>query len=299
MDGEALRAVGSKGDRTYGVLVPAYNEGLTVARVVRECLRFNEMVLVVDDGSTDGTGDLASDAGAKVVRLASRSGLGAALRRGFEWLAELGVQTVVTLDGDGAHDPSQIPALLEFHAAVPDGLTIGSRFLAAGTVPELPSAKWAANVFATALVNEALGCSLSDVSSGMRVFGPTAMSLPFSSTDFSISFEFLAESLRHGLTIRESSIRVRYDAEELCCTSRRELLNLLSFVAGRSAAKPKLHKTVMGIRHAVEQYKVARVNANGRAIVLQPLPEYSAYLFQFQDEWFLDCRRGEEWLLVT
>jgi glycosyltransferase involved in cell wall biosynthesis len=97
------------------VLVPAHNEGPRIEAVVRTARR-HLPVLVVDDGSADDTGDRARTAGATVVRQEPNQGKGAALRAGFRAALEQRVEAVITLDGDGQHDPAEIPGFLGTYA---------------------------------------------------------------------------------------------------------------------------------------------------------------------------------------
>ena len=92
-------------------LIPGYQEGPRIGAVVTAALE-HLPVIVVDDGSTDETGAEANAAGATVVRQIPNQGKGAALRTGFREALDLGVEAVVTLDGDGQHDPAEIPAFL-------------------------------------------------------------------------------------------------------------------------------------------------------------------------------------------
>lgn len=109
------------------VVIPAWNEAATIARVVSDALGTGHAVLVVDDGSTDSTSKNALDAGAIVARLPVNLGVGAALRTGFLYAVEHGYDTVVQCDADGQHPIAQINRL----AAAPQhlSLVIGSRFL--------------------------------------------------------------------------------------------------------------------------------------------------------------------------
>ena len=108
------------------IVVPVFNEAATIADIV-ERARLHGPVLVVDDGSTDGTGARARAAGAEVIALGARRGKGAALRCGFAEAARRGAARVVTLDGDGQHEPDEIPRLLKVAVEEPDALVIGGR----------------------------------------------------------------------------------------------------------------------------------------------------------------------------
>jgi len=250
-----------------GILVPALNEARSIAAVVGECLATDcaNTVLVVDDGSVDHTGAIAARAGATVLRNASKGGVGFSLRRGFRYLRRHECEIVITLDGDGAHDPALIPALLECHYEQTADLTVGSRFLP-GKQSSIPSAKAAANHFATALINRVLGSQFSDVASGMRVFGRKALRLSATSSNFAIAFEMLVLSFREGLRVAECPIEVRYDAGELFCTNRQELLDLVKFALQSSLGNERRSRALELLRERIEGYELFFVTIDGREI---------------------------------
>ena len=99
-------------------VIPVFNEAPTVGALVARAA-CQGAVLVVDDGSSDGSADAAAAAGAAVLRLACRRGKGGALRAGFAEALSRGAERVLTLDGDGQHDPDDIPRLLAASAALP------------------------------------------------------------------------------------------------------------------------------------------------------------------------------------
>jgi glycosyltransferase involved in cell wall biosynthesis len=111
-------------------IVPALNEGPTIARVVEEIHSFDPgfEILVVDDGSTDGTRSEAERAGARVVRLPYNIGIGAAVQTGYQYARDHGFQVAVQVDGDGQHDPGELRRLLEPLAADDADMAVGSRF---------------------------------------------------------------------------------------------------------------------------------------------------------------------------
>ncbi len=110
------------------VVMPALNEEKTVEDVVRATLAAELPVCVVDDGSTDATGERARAAGATVLRLPLNLGVGGALRCGFRYALAHGYDTVVQVDADGQHDPTQIELLLDVLAETGADMVIGSRF---------------------------------------------------------------------------------------------------------------------------------------------------------------------------
>src|SRR5260370_15469060 len=113
------------------LVIPAYDEALNIVSVVSEVRLLNASydVLVVDDGSTDNTGELAERAGARVVRLPFNLGYGAAVQTGLLYAVERGFDACVLIDGDGQHDPKYIGDLLAPLESGKADLALGSRFL--------------------------------------------------------------------------------------------------------------------------------------------------------------------------
>jgi cellulose synthase/poly-beta-1,6-N-acetylglucosamine synthase-like glycosyltransferase len=117
------------GSSTISVAIPAYNEAETIAEVVVETREYAEEVVVIDDGSADDTAARAYDAGATVIEHDHNEGYGAALRTAFETADRRGVDHLVVLDGDGQHDPADIPRLVARQAETDAEIVIGSRFV--------------------------------------------------------------------------------------------------------------------------------------------------------------------------
>ena len=112
-------------------IVPSLNEAETVGRVVKEIRAVDPdlEILVIDDGSTDGTQAAAERAGAMVACLPYNVGIGGAVQTGYQYARDHGFQVAVQIDGDGQHDPSELARLLEPIAADRADMVIGSRFL--------------------------------------------------------------------------------------------------------------------------------------------------------------------------
>jgi len=152
------------------VVVPALNEAASVGMVVKELGAAvpDVAVLVVDDGSFDGTGAVAQAAGAIVVRNVFNLGVGGAMRVGIRYALAHGYRAVVQLDADGQHDPRDIPVLLA--PLDPDGppqVVIGARFAGKGDVT-VPWARRAAMGLLAHSLSRMTGSRLTDVTSGFR-----------------------------------------------------------------------------------------------------------------------------------
>jgi glycosyltransferase involved in cell wall biosynthesis len=112
-------------------IVPAFNEEDSIARVVDELRAYDGAleVVVIDDGSTDRTTEVARDRGARVVRLPFNLGIGGAVQTGFRYAWENDFDVAVRVDGDGQHDPSELDAVLEPVLAGDADIVVGSRFI--------------------------------------------------------------------------------------------------------------------------------------------------------------------------
>src|SRR4051794_12661495 len=161
-------------------VVPAYNEGATVGRVVRDVLerRPDVDVLVIDDGSTDDTSPIAESAGATVVRLPFNLGIGGAVQTGFVYALENGYDRMVQIDGDGQHDPGQLRLLEDvMNADEALDMVCGSRFLSPDLRYPAPiSRRTGIHVFAF-LLSRLVGQRVSDPTSGFRLYNRRAINL--------------------------------------------------------------------------------------------------------------------------
>ena len=116
----------AQGNGEIIALIPAYNEARFIADVVNGALK-HLPVVVVDDGSSDGTGGAAALAGAKVISHGRNQGKGKALLTGFDYAIRRGVDAAITLDADGQHDPDEIPLFIEAFRAGQGDIIIGQR----------------------------------------------------------------------------------------------------------------------------------------------------------------------------
>ncbi len=187
-------------------IIAARNEAPAIAEVVRgvsAVLPPESEVLVMDDGSSDGTAECARAAGARVIRRASPHGKGLALRDG---LAAARGDILVFLDGDGQDPPEDVTRLLA--ALAPDvDLVNGSKFLGTCREGAISRINRVGNRFMTGLVNVLFGTALTDTQSGFRAVRRSSLAgFALRATEYEIETEMLLRGLRRGWTVREIGV---------------------------------------------------------------------------------------------
>ena len=193
-----------------GVLVPAYNEvdsiGYVLDRIPKQACGLETVVLVVDDGSRDGTGEIAAEHGAAVARHLINRGGGAALRTGYRLLADSGATIVVTLDADGQHLPSEMERLVEPVVSGEVAVAHGSRVL--GRAEPNHYTRELGIVFFNRMVSLITRTRVSDCSNGYRAVRSDVLpQLVLRQEQFHTS-EFLIEAIRRGIPAKEVPVTV-------------------------------------------------------------------------------------------
>lgn len=152
---------------TFAVLIPAYNEAATVRDIVCRSLGQCNQVMVIDDGSTDGTADMLEGLPITLIRHAQNQGKGASLLEGLALLCQQGVSAVITLDADGQHAPEDIPRFIEAFQSSDSALVIGSRL---HERHKFPADRYRANRIANFWISWAAGVRIDDSQSGYRLY---------------------------------------------------------------------------------------------------------------------------------
>ena len=209
----------SQQELTVLAVVPAYNERGKIGRVVRKLRDSDISTCVVDDASTDGTGDEAQAAGADfVVRHDKNRGVGAAIRTGIAKARRHGFEAVVIVSGDDQHEPREIPALLG--ALDRCDLAQGSRYLPGGSAPGMPrSRRWLTRLYSH-LFRMATGFPSTDATNGLRLFrlkllDDLAIDLSPAWLDtYELEPYLLYQVVRRGARVHEVPCTVRYHARE-------------------------------------------------------------------------------------
>lgn len=194
--------------------MPAYNEQEALPAVLAELRTAvpDVDVLVVSDGSTDGTATVARAAGVLVLELPLNLGVGGAMRAGFRFAARHGYQVAVQVDGDGQHDPREIPTVI---AALDEAdVVIGARFAGRGDYVARGPRRWAMTMLARTLSRVA-GTSLTDTTSGFRAANRRAIELfaaNYPAEYLGDTVESLVIACRAGLRVRQVPVVMRVRA---------------------------------------------------------------------------------------
>jgi len=217
-------------------VIPAFQAARTLAAVVEETAR-HLPVLVVDDGSTDETAAVAEAAGADVLRQLPNQGKGAALRAAFQRALEAGSTAVVTLDADGQHDPTRIPAFLEAWRSRHAPLIIGQRDFS-----RMPPSRRLANNLGTWTFSWAVGRHIADNQSGYRLIARPLLPQLLESQEagFEFEVEMITLAIRAGLPIDWVSIPTIYEDQGSHIRPLAHVTNFLrvAWDAHRSVGRP-------------------------------------------------------------
>ena len=191
------------------VAIPAYNEDRFIGSVVLKAKAYADVVIVIDDGSTDETAKIAEQAGALVIKHETNGGKGRALNTAFKTAREMGARALVLVDADGQHEPEEIPVVL---AQILDGsadMVVGSRYLEVKS--SVPKHRQMGHAAITAIGNIGSGIFLTDSQNGFRAFSRRAIEvMRFGETGFSVESEMQFIAREHGLRVREAAITITY-----------------------------------------------------------------------------------------
>jgi glycosyltransferase involved in cell wall biosynthesis len=196
------------------VLIPAYKEEIRVAAVVREIRDYCPDVVVIDDGSPDDTDQVAAAAGAIVLEHVHNQGKGAALQTGFDYAREKGYDLAITLDADGQHAPSDIPAFLQAYERTHSPVLVGNRM---GNPAGMPWLRRFVNRFMSAMLSRVMGQHVPDSQCGFRLYHRSAFPEgPYdaASRRFAAESEILLRLSLQGRKIGAVAIQTIYGNEK-------------------------------------------------------------------------------------
>ncbi|MDH2415657.1 polyprenol monophosphomannose synthase [Nocardioides sp. CER19] len=236
------------------MVVPTYNEADNLEWIVERLRRAQPEVdvLVVDDGSPDGTGAIAdrlaaADPQVHVLHRTEKAGLGAAYLHGFRWALDAGYDVIGEMDADGSHQPEELRRLL--HALTTADLVIGSRWVPGGSVVNWPLSREALSRGGNLYVRMLLGIKVRDATAGFRLFRRSTLEkidlATVQSTGYVFQTELVTRTLRAGLTVTEVPIEFV------------ERVRGASKMSGAVAAESMKRVTRWGIQQRREQLRRA------------------------------------------
>lgn len=191
------------------IVIPAYNEEQTIHDVLQSAVTISDRVLVVDDGSTDRTAEIAEAAGAQVIRHSVNRGLGGALGTGLAGALKLDADLIVTMDADGQHRTEDAKRIFDQLSDGKVDFIIGSRMLKAGK--GMPTHRKIANVIGNALTWALFGLWVTDSQSGLRgMTRHAAERIELKTNRMEVSSEFVKEIKDKNLRFAETPIEVIY-----------------------------------------------------------------------------------------
>jgi glycosyltransferase involved in cell wall biosynthesis len=218
----------SSGKRSV-VIIPCYNEEITIGSMVLKAKRYVDTVVVVDDGSKDNTGEIATDAGAIVISHPKNKGKSSAIKTGFQYALKNGFDYVVTIDGDGQHNPDEIPMILTELQTNGHDIVIGTRFGPGTEMPLWRKIGKRTLDYATSFGN---GGYITDSQSGFRGFSKKAVECLVSRLNgeaFSVESEQLITA--HDLKLKIGNVRVTCKYKGLKTSTKDPALHAMSVLS--------------------------------------------------------------------
>lgn len=198
------------------ILIPAYREEHGIATVISEVREYCPQadIVVIDDGSPDQTARVATAAGATVLEHVRNQGKGAALQTGFDHARKTGCDLALTLDGDGQHAPSDIPAFLQAYERTHNAVLVGNRM---GNLAAMPPLRRFVNRFMSDLLSRQMGQYVPDSQCGFRLYHRSAFPeglYDTASRRFAAESEILLRLALRGFNIGAVTIQTIYGAEK-------------------------------------------------------------------------------------
>jgi UDP-N-acetylglucosamine---dolichyl-phosphate N-acetylglucosaminyltransferase len=190
-------------------LIPAFNEAAYIANVVKGTQPHVEQVVVIDDGSSDQTAQVAQAAGATCLRSDTNCGKAWALRTGIAFARARNFTHAITLDGDGQHLPEDVPVMLRVAEQTGADLVIGARSFDRA---RMPRARYYSNTIGSRLASALVGCEIRDSQSGFRLFRLDKLrETKLRSRSYELEMEILIKMARSGCTIAHAPVHMVYD----------------------------------------------------------------------------------------
>jgi glycosyltransferase involved in cell wall biosynthesis len=192
-------------------IIPAYQVAEYLERVINDTRKYLDDILVVDDGSSDGTYEVASNCGVYVIRHKENLGKGSALKTGFAYAIENDYEVVITLDGDGQHEPKYIPDFISAYKNTGADLIIGSR---TSDKSDMPFPRRCSNFLTSHILSGFLHTKIEDSQSGYRLIKTDLLKMiKLKSKNYQLETEIIIKAVKAGFKIDFVPIKVVYGSK--------------------------------------------------------------------------------------
>jgi glycosyltransferase involved in cell wall biosynthesis len=194
------------------IVIPSYNESKTIGDVIQRIRQQGREVVVVDDGSTDDTAQVSRNFGAIVLRNSKNRGKGFSLIRGLSYAVDNNFEAVITMDGDGQHNPSDIPYFIQKAESTSAGIIIGNRMCNPRTMPII---RILTNKFMSWLISRLVKQKIADTQCGFRLIKRELLEkIKFTTRRFETESEILIRASQLGYKIESVPIKSVYQKEK-------------------------------------------------------------------------------------
>ncbi|MGE4357497.1 MAG: glycosyltransferase family 2 protein [Candidatus Omnitrophota bacterium] len=196
------------------VLIPTYNEAKTIGWLVRRIKDLGiKDIIVVDDGSTDNTAQIAQENGAEVLRNVLNQGKGNSLKKGFSYCLEKDFDVIIAMDGDGQHSPEELPNFINFFKQSQVDVIIGNRMHSPQSMPLL---RLLTNKFMSKIISLLVNQKIPDTQCGLRLLKREVLEkIKLCTNNFEIESEILIEAVRKGFVVSSLPIKTIYLRESI------------------------------------------------------------------------------------
>ena len=210
------------------VIIPTYNEARAIAGLVREIRQQGLDILVIDDGSSDNTAQLAQDSGAIVSRNPTNQGKGASLIKGFNYALDKGYEAVITMDGDGQHVVEDIPYFIRLAKYSDSAIFIGNRMQ---RIKNIPLLRLVTNKFMSWFLSRLAKQKIPDTQCGFRLIKQEALRrMRLTTRKYETESEILLKSSRLGFKIESVPIRTVYKGEKSQINTFIDTIRFIRFI---------------------------------------------------------------------
>lgn len=214
--------------QNFCVILPAFNESRFVVPLVQRLREQRLDVLVVDDGSTDGTAEKARESGATVIELRENHGKGEALSVGFDWAGEEGYDAVITMDADGQHDPADVLRFCDIYNRTGIPVLIGNRM---GDRKNMPWLRYLTNCFMSWLLRRQMDQYIADTQNGFRLYQADVVQMvTANSKGFAAESEVLLKLDEIGIRMGSVPVKARYGDEKSAIRPIRDSVNFFKIL---------------------------------------------------------------------